>query len=122
MLSVCARYDDIKTDVRRDAESYAIAACLANQKHPYLKEQGDAWAGEVVQGSQLTIEAMAEISEVVRQEIAKGGMPVAYSELGDERDRTMPILYCVEITENSLVRASIENAISVTERWLNIGK
>jgi len=122
MLSGCARYDDIQTNVRRDAESYAMASCFFYQKHPYLKEQGDAWAGTIVQGSQLTIDAMEEIYTAVRQEIAKGKMPVAYSELGDERDRTMPVLYCVEIADNSLICTAIENAVFVTERWLRYRK
>jgi len=112
----------VQTDVYRDMEGYAIASCLAYQEHPYLKDQGDAWASAVVQSSQLTIDVMTEISAAVRQEMAKGRMPMMRSELniaqGKDPSKALPILYCVEMVDAPLVRAAIEDAVSVTERWL----
>jgi len=123
MLSGCVRHvSNVQTDVRRDAESYTMAACLAYQEHPYLKDQGDAWASAVVQGSQLTIDAIAEISEAVRQEVAKGEMAVIRSEAKGVGSKEVPTLYCFEITDKPLIRATIDNLVSATERGVTFRK
>jgi len=127
ILSGCSRHtSDVQVDVHRDAENYAIAACLADQEHSYLKDQGDAWASAVVQGSQLTIEAIEGISTAVRQEAEKGLMPMMRSELniaqGKDPSKALPILYCVEMVDTPLVRTAIEDAVFMTERWLKYRK
>jgi len=117
IVSGCARHsNDLQTSVYRDMEGYAIASCLAYQEHPYLKDQGDAWASAVVQGSQLTIGAMIEISDAVRQEVAKGEMAMIRNEAKGVGSKEMPIRYCVEITGKPLIRATIDNLFFATER------
>jgi len=116
ITSGCTRHiDTAQTDMRRDAERYAIAACLAQQNHPYLSEQGQDWAGAIVQRAQLDFDVLKKLSTAVRQEPAKGNMAVGHrdSEPVGKGDFAMPVLYCAEIIDTPLIRAAIERAIAV---------
>jgi len=100
-----------RPDVLRDVEGYAIASCLANQAQPYLREQGDAWASVIIQRSRADLDTLARLDEQVKREIAKGDMAVIRNEVGPEKDKILPLLYCAEIIDTPSVRAAIRKAV-----------
>ena len=87
--------------VLRDVEGYAIAACLAHQTEPYLQDQGDAWASAVVHSGKAPIEILAVLDDVVKREVAKGGMACVHRDMTPAQGgcKAAPVLYCGEIIE-----------------------
>lgn len=65
-----------RTKALRDAESYAIASCFVFQPHPYLKDQGDAWASVIIQRMKGSLDILVGIVEQVKLEIKKDDMAV----------------------------------------------
>lgn len=94
----------------RDAESYAIASCFANQSHAYLKDQGDAWASVIVQRSQIRPDALADIALQVKAELRKGNMAMMRDETRPQQDKSLPLLYCGEIIDLPAIRKAIQRA------------
>ena len=101
--------------VQRDVEGYAIAVCLIHQPEPYrkeyLEEQGHAWASAVVHMGKMPVELLPPISEAVKREIAKGGMPSMRPETPTSESKAMPLFYCGGIIDKPDVRAAIRKAI-----------
>jgi hypothetical protein len=102
-----------RSEVLRDVEGYAIASCLLNQTDPYLKDQGDAWASVIVQRMKGNSDDLADIREEVKREIAKGRMAIIRNEIGPEKDKAVPLLYCNEIIDRPRIRAAIQSAVAV---------
>lgn len=102
-----------RPEVLRDMESYAIASCLTIQTHPYLKDQGDAWALVIAQRMQGDLDVLANIAEQVKHESAKGEMAVVRDETGTGKDKPLPVLYCNEIIDKPSVCAAIQRAVAM---------
>ena len=115
MLSACNATFPIKaidrSAVRRDVESYAIASCLAYQKQPYLKEQGDGWASAIVQRSEGDINALIVVAQAVKAEVAKGKMEVNLNDNGPKHVEVLPVAYCFEILDSPSIHAAVKKAI-----------
>jgi hypothetical protein len=103
----------LRPEVLRDVEGYAIASCLASQSDPYLKDQGDAWASVIIQRMKGDVEVLDDVLDRVKHENAKGEMAVIRDETGPGKDKALPMLYCVEIIDESSVRAAIQKAVAV---------
>lgn len=104
-----------RTEVLRDAEGYTIASCLVFQPHPYLKDQGDAWASVIIQRMKGSPDALVGIVEQVKLEINKGDMAVIRDDVTPGQDKTLPVLFCSEIIDSPGVRAAIQKAVVALE-------
>ena len=104
-----------RSNVLRDIEGYAIASCFVFQSHPYLKDQGDAWASVIIQRMKGNPNALAGIVEQVKIEIAKGDIAVIRDDVVPGKDKTLPVLFCSEIIDKPGVRAAIHKTIVVLE-------
>lgn len=100
-----------RPSVQRDVEGYAIATCLANQKEPYLKDQGDSWASVIVQRSHGGIGPFNSVAAAVKTELAQGHLPVVHQDSEPPRDRQLPLLYCAEIIDTPGVDVALRSAI-----------
>ena len=109
-LSAAAR-----SAAQRDVEGYAIATCLTNQREPYLKDQGDAWASVIIQRAKGGLDVFTDIAAAVKAELAKGNMAVMRSETEPTKDKPLPVLYCSEIIDTTSVRAAIHKALKKLE-------
>jgi hypothetical protein len=92
----------------RDIESYAIASCLWNQRNAFLQDQGDAWASVIIQRAKINIESLTNIAAQVKTETEKGEIAVIRDEIGPNKDKSLPVLYCYEIIDKPTVRAAIQ--------------
>ena len=102
-----------RPQVQRDVEGYAIAACLVHQNEPYLQDQGDAWASVVIQRGAGPIEDWVALDDVVKREVAKGGMACVHRDETPAQGgcKAAPVFYCGEIIDTPSVRAAIQKAI-----------
>jgi hypothetical protein len=100
-----------RAEALRDVEGYAIASCLTYQTHPYLQDQGDAWASVLVQRMKGSIDYLPKIAEKVKAEVDRGRMVVIRDESNAGMDKELPILYCREIVDAPAVSAVIQEAV-----------
>ena len=105
-----------RSAAQRDAENYAIAACLFNQPDPYqkefLEEQASAWADSIIQMGKMPIELLPPIVEAVKREIAEsGGRAVFHLDTAPPQYKPAPLIYCGGIIDAPKVRAAIRKAI-----------
>ncbi len=96
--------------LQRDVEGYAIAACLAQQDQPDLRDQGEGWASVIVQRGHGELTPLMAVAAAVRTELAKGGMAVIHGET-EPKDKPLPVLYCSEIIDAPAVQTAIREAI-----------
>jgi len=106
--------DSMRSEALRDAESYAIASCLGFQTQLDLDRQTEAWGSAVIERTELPLDALLEIAELVRAEVAKGAMPRGWSE-PNESGKVLPLLYCGEIIDKPVIRASINRALTASK-------
>ena len=104
-----------RSKVLRDIEGYAIASCFVFQSHPYLKDQGDAWASVIIQRMKGSPSVLAGVVEQVRVESANGDMAVIRDDVVPGKDKVLPLLYCSEMIDKPAVRAAIHKAIMALE-------
>jgi hypothetical protein len=104
----------VRQEALRDIESYAVGSCLAYQNHPYLKDQGDAWASAIIQRSQVNLDVFGRISSRIEAENKKGDMVVVRSETQPSGDLELPLLYCHQIIDQPAVRAEINKAVEAS--------
>ena len=98
--------------VRRDVEGYATAACLLKQQSPYLRDQGDGWAANIVQRPSYRLEPFGEVAAAVALEVAKGGMARIMVEDPPMTLKELPVQYCIEIVDAPAVRAAVDRTVS----------
>jgi len=101
-----------RSAVQRDVESYAMASCFTALDDPFLKRQGDLWAGGIVQRGKGSIETFRRVADAVRREMATAKVPIAHGDGGPQGDVPVPLLYCVEMIDAARVRAAIDRAIT----------
>jgi hypothetical protein len=119
LVTACATRPDInrtlQPELLRDVEGYAIASCLASQSHPYLKDQGDAWASVIIQRMHGDPSVLLDIVEQVAVEVEKGNMAVMRSDVEPGQDKILPVLFCNEIIYQPKIRSKILEAVKNLE-------
>jgi hypothetical protein len=106
-LPVPAAKDDA---LARDTAAYAVASCLTMVGNPYLREQGELWAGGVIQRGAGPIEAWTPIADAVKAELARSGVGQAKPERPSDPGRPMPVMTCGEIGHAPGVAAAVAKA------------
>ena len=102
--------------IRQNIEGYAIASCLTYQEFPYLQDQGDAWASVILQRMDEDIGVFSNISEIVKDEMAKGEMAFMRSEGVTAKDKALPVLYCNEL----IYKTSVQSALTeLLKEWMS---
>ena len=91
----------------RDLEGYAIASCMIASRDTVLMEQGQGWAGAIVQRSHGPIEIFSGVSKVVNEKIRVSGFAVGHQDGPVQSNGTkLFMLTCGEIIDQpSIVRA-----------------
>lgn len=95
----------------RDLVAYASASCFAMQTEPLLKQQGERWAGGVMQRAHGPVEAWTPVADAVRAELKRGGVGLAKPERVDAPPVTLPLMTCGEIADTPAVRRAIDIAV-----------
>jgi len=99
-----------RTALERDLDGFVMASCLAKAENPALKEQGDAWAGAVVQRSHGDFEIFKTLGKVVADELALTGFGVAHRDGPAALDLPLPALTCAEMRDRPAVRRALQAA------------
>lgn len=94
----------------RDLDAYAAASCLAALDHPFLKDQGERWAGAVVQRSAGPIAAWRPVADAVRLELKRAGIAQAQGAGPRAPALALPVMTCGEIADAPPVRRAIARA------------
>ncbi len=96
--------------VREELAHYATASCFAFQRDAYLKDQGQRWAGAIVQNASGAIEPWAPVADAVKRELARSG--VAQGQDDGPRSPTipLPVMTCGRIAAAPAVRRAIDAA------------
>lgn len=101
-----------RSALRRDAEGYAVAACLREQDDAYLREQGERWAGIIVRGrARGELEPWAELAAAVRAATRPADAYRLAPDRPGDPARTAPVAYCAEIVDAPPVRAAVKRAM-----------
>jgi hypothetical protein len=93
--------------LQRDAESYAVAACLAALDDPDLADEGQRWGGAVVERSHGPIEPLLAIGNAMKEEMARTPMLLGRDEERPMKPRPIAVMYCSELIDSPTVRDSI---------------
>lgn len=96
-----------------DMAAYAEASCLAAQKQTYLRDQGERWAGAVIQRGAGPIETWKAIGDAVDKELARSGIAQGQGDGPAAPTVPLPIMTCGEIANMPSVRAEIARAATV---------
>lgn len=95
----------------RDLESYAVASCMIATQIPSLVEQGQGWAGALVERSHGPIEEFHLIATVVEEEIRVSGFAVGHRDAPVASGSVMlHMLTCGEIIDAPRVARAIGRA------------
>lgn len=97
-----------RSQVERDVQGYAVAACLTQQKETYLREQGDGWGSVIINRGFGNVEDWQPLIAAVAAEIERTPPMVVH---GDGNDKEMPIAYCAEIVDQPDVNEVIGQTI-----------
>ena len=100
-----------RNSTRRDVESYAIAACLGQQPSPFLKDQGDGWASNIVQRSDVNLPLFRKLDTTVKAEVARGHMATVIVDSPPMTVKRLPIQYCAEIIDSPNVSHAIDDTL-----------
>lgn len=109
----------LRTSQHRDAEGYAIAACLTYQKSPFLKDQGDGWASNIVQREAFEFRPYGRIADAVKAALTRTPMAMIIVENPPMTQMFLPIQYCAEIIDVPAVRRAVDAAIWTTVQHMH---
>ncbi len=99
-----------RSALQRDLVDYAMASCFAAQPDPYLKDQGQRWAGAVMQRAHGPVELWTPVADAVARELGRTGIGGAQPDRPGLPGIPLPVMTCGEITETPSVRMAIETA------------
>jgi hypothetical protein len=99
-----------RTADQRDAEGYAVAACLMQQKPDSLRQQGNAWGGIILERTRLSLDRLRPLLAAVKAETARRPMWQVHGDTPMDQTEA-PIAYCAEIIDAPAVRAAIDTAV-----------
>ena len=90
---------------------YAVASCFAQLNDPFLKDQGDRWAGAIVQYSgRYDFDILLPVAQAVKKEVAKQEMIIVTDDNHPKLGKELPLFYCYDIVLKPAVRAAINTA------------
>jgi hypothetical protein len=99
-----------KPAARDDLVQYATASCLAFQQNEYLKDQGERWAGAVMQNAHGPIEKWTPVADAVKAELARSGVAQGRGEGPQSPTVPLPVMTCGRIAATPTVSRSIDAA------------
>lgn len=99
-----------KPAARDDLVQYATASCFAFQQNPYLKDQGERWAGAVVQNARGPVEKWTPVANAVKAELARSGVAQGQGEGPQAPTVPLPVMTCGRIATTSAVGSAIDGA------------
>ncbi|WP_230632325.1 hypothetical protein [Sphingomonas sp. Leaf37] len=100
----------------RDLAAYAVASCFAAMPQPHLKEQGERWAGAVIQRGHGSPEQWSPVADAVAAELKRAGIAQGQGDGPQAPTVPLPVMTCGEITHAATVRA----AIAIARRALTV--
>lgn len=96
--------------LQRDLADYATASCFAAQQHPYLKDQGQRWAGAVMQRAHGSPDLWAPVAAAVAAELGRTGIAQAQGDGSQAAPIPLPVMTCSAIAAAAPVRTAIDTA------------
>lgn len=93
-----------------DLVAYATASCFTMQQNDYLKDQGQRWAGAIMQGAHGPVEKWVPVATAVKAELARSGVAEGQGEGPMAPAVTLPVMTCGRIATTPGVRQAIEAA------------
>jgi hypothetical protein len=106
-----------RTADQRDAEGYAVAACLMQQKSDSLRQQGNAWGSIILERTRLSLDRLRPLLDAVKAETARRPMWQVHGDAPADQTEA-PVAYCAEIIDVPAVRAAIGAATASRARSL----
>lgn len=94
---------------------YATASCFAFQQNAYLKDQGERWAGAIMQNARGPIEKWTPVADAVKAELARSGVAQGQGEGPQSPTVPLPVMTCGQIAAKPTVKRSIEAAATALE-------
>jgi hypothetical protein len=101
---------DMPAALRDDLVGYATASCLLLQDNSYLQDQGQRWAGAIMQNAHGGVEKWAPVAAAVRAELATSGVAQGQGEGPRAPTTPLPVMTCGRITSTPIVRRAIDLA------------
>ncbi len=101
---------ETKPAARDDLVQYATASCLAFQQNGYLKDQGERWAGAVMQNARGPVEKWTPVADAVKAELARTGVAQGQGEGPQSPTVPLPVMTCGQIATKPTVSRSIDAA------------
>jgi hypothetical protein len=101
---------DQPSALERDVAAYAMASCFAALPQPIFQQQGERWAGAVIQRGHGAIEQWTALAEAVAGELKRTGIAQGQGEGPQAATVPLPVMTCGEITTTPAVRAAMRSA------------
>lgn len=87
---------------------YATASCFAFQQNDYLKDQGERWAGAIMQNARGPVEEWTPVADAVKAELARSGVAQGQGEGPQSPTVPLPVMTCGKIVATPAVSRSID--------------
>ncbi len=97
-------------DLRGALVEYAAASCLAFQPNEYLKDQGERWAGAIMQNARGPAGKWTSVANAVRAELSRSGVAQGQGSAPQAPIIPLPVMTCGRITDTPSVCRSIDIA------------
>lgn len=101
---------DAPVALHDDLIGYATASCLILQDNPYLQDQGQRWAGAIMQGAHGGTEKWAPVAAAVKTEFVTSGVAQGQGEGPQAPTVPLPVMTCARIAAAPVVRKAIDLA------------
>lgn len=101
---------ETKPAARDDLVEYATASCFAFQQNEYLKDQGERWAGAVMQNARGPVEKWTPVADAVKAELTRSGVAQGQGEGPQSPTVPLPVMTCGRIAATPAVSRSIDAA------------
>lgn len=95
---------------RDDLVQYAMASCFAFQQNEYLEDQGERWAGAVMQNARGPVEKWTPVADAVKAELTRSGVAQGQGEGPQSQTVPLPVMTCGRIADAPSVRKVIDEA------------
>ncbi len=89
---------------------YAAASCFAALPQLFLKQEGEPWAGAVIQRGRGGPEQWIPVVDAVAAELKRAGIVQGQGDGPQSPTMPLPVMTCGEITRAATVRAAIATA------------
>lgn len=97
-------------DLRSALVEYATASCLAFQPNEYLKDQGERWAGAIMQNARGPAGKWTPVADAVRAELSRSGVAQGQGAGPQAPTVPLPVMTCGRIAAAPAVHRSIDIA------------